>query len=133
MGASVTYYSSSDIISSMINYLLYYDEMGLLAMRVIIGLILIARCATKVRGSGVSHLAITGALVGLLIILGLFTQILCLLWLFITVLSFLKIKANKKFLLGLESDFLLIASMLALITLGPGDYSIDRIFGLELY
>ena len=69
---------------------------------------------------------------GLALLLGFLTQIVAVLFVLEMVATtyFAKTKLGKKFVLGYELDILYLVLALAIVFLGPGSWSIDRLIGL---
>ena len=134
----------------MINYLLIYSDWGILALRVILGVILMAHGWPKIkniRGTAlwlgpigfrpamfwaavVSLLEFVG---GALLIVGFFTQVVSALVALQFLVIIFKINAKKGLVGGYEFDLLISVAALALLTLSGGAISIDNITGLRLY
>lgn len=134
----------------MINYLLVYSDWGLLALRVVLGVILIAHGFPKIkniRGTAswmgplgfkpaifwaavVSSLEFFG---GILLLLGFLTQIVSALVAIQFIVVILKVNSKKGLVGGFELDLMILSASIALLTLGSGEISLDRSLGLFLY
>ena len=136
----------------MVQFLFLYDDWALLALRVILGVILIAHGWPKIKdlratagnfenmgfkpgiywGSIAATVEFFG---GILIIAGFLTQLVAALVAIQLVVAtwFLRFKLNKWLVGGYEFELLLIATALALVTLGGGTYSLDDFFFIFLY
>jgi len=134
----------------MINYLLIYSDWGVLALRVVLGVLLMAHGWPKIkniRGTagwlgpmGFRPATFWAAVVSLLefvggafLVVGFFTQIVAALVAIQFLIIILKINAKKGLVGGYEFDLLILGASLALLTLSGGSMSLDNILGLRLY
>ncbi len=133
----------------MISPLFVFSDIGILILRVVLGLILIIHGWPKIKNikntaewmkqtfkPGIFWAAVvslTEFVGGLFLVFGFLTQIVAL----IVALQFLVIlfamNFRKGFVGGYEFDLLILASAIALIVLGGGQYGLDNFFGLLLY
>jgi len=131
--------------------LLVYGEYGILVLRVVLAVILIAHGIPKIRRFaeaaeqfrslgvrparalvGVAALIEVGG--GLCLLLGFFTQFAALLIALQFLFIVLYVKRHARTLVGgYELDLLLFAGALALVTLGAGTWSIDSFLRIILY
>ena len=133
----------------MLQPLLVFSDWGILFLRVMFALVLIAHGVNKLKNfkstaEWMGNVAKPGkfwaTLVtanevggGLLLLAGFFTQIICI----ITMLQFLfiifRVNWKKGLVGGYELDLMMLATAFALLTLGPGAYSLDKHFGITLW
>lgn len=137
----------------MIPSLLVYEDYGLLAIRIALGLILVSHGWPKLRSISVAAdmmremgfrparvwATVVGSVEffgGLLIIFGLFTQVAAL----VLAAEFVVIVARKRFgggatrgLRGYEFELLILAASVLLTTVGGGSASLDETFRIILY
>ena len=134
----------------MIQFFLVFSDWGIFALRVALGLILIAHGIPKLKNlkntaEGFSGMgfrpgifwAIVAGLVeifgGLGLIVGLFTQIIALLVIVEFLIIIVKVRRMKGLGGSLDLDLLILGAALLLLTIGGGPISLERYFGLILY
>ena len=134
----------------MFTPLYVFSDFALLFLRVVLAIIFVAHGWSKIKnlkgtGGWLSSVGlkpgIFWALVvscfeffgGLLVIAGAFTQIIALGWVIIMLVAILVVKRKLGLVGGYEFELLLIATALALVTLGGGTYSLDDFFFIFLY
>ncbi|MEX0690176.1 MAG: DoxX family protein [Candidatus Paceibacterota bacterium] len=133
----------------MINFLLVFSDWAILALRIILGLVLIFHGYPKIKnlkknakdfnkmgfkpgmfwGSLVAILEVVG---GVALIAGFLTQTLAIIFIVQFIVIMLTIKRNAGFK-GVEMDLLIVGGLLVLVTIGGGVYSLDNFLGLLLY
>jgi len=124
----------------MIQLLLVFGDWGLLVLRIIFGLILIAHGWTKIKNlkNSPQKVFLIPSLIefigGLFIVFGFLTQLIA----FLIAIRFLaslfnKLKQKQKMVLGFDFDLLVLAVSVALITLGGGLYALDQYLGIWIY
>ncbi|MEX2436724.1 MAG: DoxX family protein [Candidatus Paceibacterota bacterium] len=133
----------------MINFLLVFSDWAILALRIILGLVLIFHGYPKIKnlkknakdfnkmgfkpgmfwGSLVAILEVVG---GVALIAGFLTQTLAIIFIVQFIVIMLTIKRNAGFK-GIEIDLLIVGGLLVLVTIGGGVYSLDNFLGLLLY
>ncbi|MDO8469439.1 MAG: DoxX family protein [bacterium] len=134
----------------MIPSLLVFSDYGILALRLVLGAILVAHgwpklrniaaVADTLRAMGFRPARVWAVVAGtveffggLLIIFGLFTQIAALL----TVVEFLVIvfkkRSGNRFVGGYEFELLILVASVLLATIGGGSVSLDDMFRILLY
>src|SRR3989344_336147 len=129
----------------MINFLLLYDDWGLLALRLVLGAILIVHGWPKIKdvrangkwfetegfkpgifwGTIVALLQFVG---GIFILGGLLTQVVAAFLIIQFAVAILYAKRSSGVVDGYEFSLLILATSLILLTIGPGDISVDRFF-----
>lgn len=134
----------------MIQPFFVFSDWGLLALRFVLGLIMLRHGWPKVKdlkstassfeAMGFKPAKFWGPLVaflefvgGIALILGVFTQIFAILFFIEFVVAVLKVTGKKGLMGGYEFDLLILAALLALIVLGGGSFGADSFFGLLLY
>jgi len=134
----------------MIQFFFVFSDWGLLALRIVVGLIMLRHGWPKVRNlestassfeaMGFRPARVWGPLVaflefvgGIALIFGIFTQIFAFLFLAQFVVAILKVTGKKGFVGGYEFDLLILVSLLTLLVLGGGSFGADSFFGLLLY
>jgi putative oxidoreductase len=133
----------------MIQPFLVFSDWGILILRVVLGVILVAHGWPKIKNiKGTAEwmgqtfkpgifwatvVALTEFVGGLCLIFGFLTQVAA----FFVAIEFLviifKVKKGKPLVDGFEFDLLILASALILLTLGSGGISLDNYFGVLLY
>ncbi len=133
----------------MIPYLLTYSDWGILALRVVVGLILLSHGVPKIkniRGTAewigkmfkpgifwavlVSVFEVFG---GISLIVGFLTQVVAAFVVVQFIVIILRVNGKKGLVGGYELDLIILASVLALLVLGGGAMSVDHVLGLLLY
>ncbi len=134
----------------MIQLFYVFSDWGILALRLVLGAIFIAHGWPKIknlkgtaeafRGMGfrpgrfwATLIALLEFVGGIALLLGFLTQIFALLFALEFVVIILKVKRKKGLVEGYEFDLLILAALLALVTLGGGSISADSFFGFLLY
>ena len=134
----------------MIQPLLVFSDWGILILRVVLGIILIAHGLPKLKNlKGVAEgfgkmgfkparfwATFVGVLEffgGLALIAGLFTQIIAFLIVIQFIVIILKIKGKLGLVGGYEFDLLIFAAAFALLVFGAGNISLDTLWGIILY
>ncbi len=134
----------------MIQPLWVFSDWGLLALRVILGLILMVHGYPKLKGlkqtaEGFAGMGFKPGIFwatlimllevfgGLLLILGFFVQIIAFFIALEFIVILLKVKRKAGLVGGYELDLLILAAALAILTLGAGRFSLDSAVGLILY
>ncbi len=135
---------------TMIQFLYVFSDWGLLALRLVLGLIFLVHGWRKVKnlsgavssfeamgfkpakfwGPFVAFLEFVG---GIALIVGIVTQVFAALFFVQFVVAILKVTGKKGFAGGYEFDLLILAALLALVVLGSGSFSADSMLGLLLY
>lgn len=134
----------------MVQPFLVFGNWAIFVLRVVVGLVLVRHGLPKLRdlkgtgewfGSVGFRPGIFWALVaglvefggGLAIILGFLTQFVSLFVALQFLIILLKFKKGKMFAKDSEIDWLILASALALLTLGSGAFSLDSYLGFIIY
>lgn len=134
----------------MIQLLFIFSDWGLLALRFVLGLIMLCHGWPKVKdlkntvsgfeAMGFKPAKFWGPLVaflefvgGIALILGVFTQVVSLLFFIEFVVAILKVTGKKGLVGGYEFDLLILATLLALVVFGGGAFGADSFFGFLLY
>lgn len=134
----------------MIQPLFVFYDWALLALRVVLGIVLIAHGLPKLRDmKGTAHwlgsvgfrpailFALVAAVVevigGFALILGLFTQVVALLLVAQFLVIILKVNRMKGLKGGYELDLIIAAAAALLATTGGGLFSLDATFGILIY
>jgi putative oxidoreductase len=134
----------------MIQLFLVFSDWGILVLRVVLGLILIFHGFPKIRdlkgtASGFGAMGFRPGLLwatavavlefggGILLLAGLLTQVVAALLFIQFLVIILKLKIKSGLVGGFEFELLILASALALATLGSGSLSLDHFLGLYLY
>lgn len=134
----------------MVQLLLVFGDYGLLALRLVLGAVLLAHGIPKLKdmrktAEGFAAMGfqpprfwaavVAGAetLCGVLIVLGLFTQIAALVIAVQFIVILVKVKRFKQFVGGYEFDLLILACALALLSVGGGAFGLDGLLKLIIY
>jgi putative oxidoreductase len=134
----------------MIQPLWVFSDWGLLALRIVLGLILMVHGYPKLKGlkqtaEGFAGMGFKPGIFwatlimllevfgGLLLILGFFVQIVAFFLAIEFVVILLKVKRKAGLVGGYELDLLILAAAIAILTLGAGHFSLDSAVGLILY
>lgn len=133
----------------MISPLFVFSDVGILILRVVLGLILVIHGWPKIKNiKGTAEwmgqtfkpgifwaavVSLTEFAGGLFLIFGFLTQIIALIIAIQFVVIILKMKLGKGFVNGGEFDLLILAAALALIVLGGGHYGLDGFLNISLY
>jgi putative oxidoreductase len=133
----------------MIQPLLVFSDWGILALRVVLGLILVVHGWPKIKNlKGTAEwmgqmfkppmfwaaaVALTEFVGGLFLVFGLLTQVVAFLIAIQFIVIILRMNLKKGFVGGYEFDLLILAAALLLLTVGGGSYSLDSFFGLLFY
>ncbi len=133
----------------MIQFLLVFSDWALIALRVVLGLIMISHGWPKVKNIKNNNdlnevdlesknfwnvvTAFLEFVGGLFILFGLLTQLVAVLF-FVEIMALLAtVKKDEDFVGGVEFELLLLAGMFILITMGGGSFSVDGILRLLIY
>jgi putative oxidoreductase len=134
----------------MIQFFLVFSEWALLALRIILGLILIAHGWPKIKDlkktagyfakTGFKPGSVWGTIVavvefvgGIFLVLGLFTQVIAFLAFIQFLVILLIVKRNAVFKGEAEFDLLILVGLLVLLTMGGGALSLDHNLDILLY
>ncbi len=134
----------------MIQLLYVFSDWGILLLRLVLGIIFVRHGWPKMKdlkgtaegfqAMGFKPGKFWGTLIALLefvggiaLIVGFLTQVFAALFAIEFIVAILKVKRKKGFADGYEFDLLILAGLLALLTLGGGSMSVDSFFGLLLY
>lgn len=134
----------------MIQPLFLFSDIGLLALRTALGLIMIVHGWPKIKNlkktkeefalMGFKPAFLWGLIAakveffgGLMIIFGLLTQIIAFLIFIQFMVAILKVKRKTGLMNGYEFDLLIAAAGLTLVFFGAGDYSLDEFFKIIVY
>ena len=134
----------------MIQPLLVFGDWGLLILRIVLGIIMIAHGWPKIRNlkatsqdfkkMGFSQPMFWGTIVailefvgGLTLIAGFATQLVASFMVIQFIVVILKVKGKLGLISGYEFDLLILAVAVLLATVGGGAYSFDQILGFLLY
>ncbi len=134
----------------MVQFFFVFSDWGLLALRLALGLILLVHGWQKMRdlksaassfeAMGFAPAKLWSSLVaflefvgGIALVLGIFTQIFAAIFFIEFVVAILKVTRKNGFIGGYEFDLLILAALLALLTLGGGSFGADSFFELILY
>ena len=134
----------------MIQLLFVFSDFGLLALRLVLGLIMVAHGWPKIKnlqktkaefammgfrpplfwGIAAGAVELFG---GLMIIFGFLTQIAALFIFIQFIVAILKVKRKAGFVNGYEFDLLIAAAALAFVFFGGGLYGLDEFFKILIY
>lgn len=134
----------------MIQPFFAFNDLGILALRVVLGLILIAHGWPKLKNLKATKEAFVGmgfrpgmfwALMigiiefvgGLALFIGFLPQVAAIFVALQFLIIIFTVKRGKKLIDGYEFDLLILVAALLLITAGGGKYGIDEYIGLILY
>lgn len=133
----------------MIQPLFVFSDVGILILRVVLGLIMVIHGWPKIKNiKGTAEWmgqtfkpgifwAVVISLIefvgGLFLIFGFLTQIVAILVAIQFAVIILKMNFRKGFVNGYEFDLLIFAAALALVVLGSGHYSVDGFLDILLY
>jgi len=134
----------------MIQPLLIFSDWGILVLRIVLGVLMLAHGWPKIKNLRGTSQAFEGmgfkpgvfwatvvALVefvgGLALIAGFFTQIVSLLVAVQFIVIILKLKLPQKSFMSFEFDLLILAASVLLLTVGGGALSLDEFLGILFY
>lgn len=134
----------------MIQPLLIFSDWGILILRIVLGVLMLAHGWPKIRnlrGTGQAFegmgfkpgvfwatvVALVEFVGGLALIAGFFTQIVSLLVAVQFIVIILKLKLPQKSFMSFEFDLLILAASVLLLTVGGGALSLDEFLGILFY
>jgi putative oxidoreductase len=123
----------------MVQPLLIFGDWGILVLRIVLGIILVAHGWSKIRnlkdtGGAFVVTSLVEFVGGLFIVFGFLTQTAAVLVAIqFLVILLIKTKRGQKLVPSFEFELLIFAAALALVALGGGLYALDEYLGIWVY